>query len=162
MVNGRPVSSSYGMTNPALIGSELTHSIIGAFYDVYNGLGFGFVEHPYVLALERELTRRGHRVSREVVVPLYYQGEFLCHHRLDMVVDEKVVVEAKSTYKLHEAATRQVYSYLKATHLEIGLLLHFGPKPGVFRLISRNRHRSSDRADPADPPNPADPATPRR
>ena len=153
------------MTNTSLIESDLTHSIIGAFYDVYNGLGFGFVEHPYVLAMERELTRRGHRVSREVVVPLYYGGDFLCHHRLDMVVDEKVVVEAKSTYKLHEAAPRQVYSYLKATHLEIGLLLHFGPKPGVFRLISRNRHHSSDPADrpsakdPLNPPNPADPAT---
>ena len=156
------------MTKPSLIEPDLTHSIIGAFYDVYNGLGFGFVEHPYVLAMERELTRRGHRVSREVVVPLYYRGDFLCHHRLDMVVDEKVVVEAKSTYKLHEAASRQVYSYLKATHLEIGLLLHFGPKPGVFRLISRNRHRLSDPADrasakdPLDPPNPADPATLRR
>ena len=85
-----------------------------------------------------------------------------------MVVDEKVVVEAKSTYKLHEAASRQVYSYLKATHLEIGLLLHFGPKPAVFRLISRNRHHSSDSTDraistdPLDPPNPADPATLRR
>ena len=156
------------MTKPSLIEPDLTHSIIGAFYDVYNGLGFGFVEHPYVLAMERELTRRGHRVSREVVVPLYYRGDFLCHHRLDMVVDEKVVVEAKSTYKLHEAAPRQVYSYLKATHLEIGLLLHFGPKPGVFRLISRNRHHLSDPADrasakdPLDPLNPADPATPRR
>ena len=135
------------MTSPSLIESELTRSIIGAFYDVYNGLGFGFVEHPYVLALERELARRGHQVAREVRVAVHYRGDFLCHQRLDMVVDGKIVVEARSTYKLHETAPRQVYSYLKATRLEIGLLLHFGPKPSFFRLISRNRHPSPDPAD---------------
>ena len=147
---------TWGMSSPSLIESALTRSIIGAFYDVYNGLGFGFTEHPYVLAMERELRLRGHRVAREVLVEVSYRGEPLCHQRLDMVVDGKVVVEAKSTYKLHEAAPRQVYSYLKGTHLEIGLLLHFGPRPGFFRLISRNRQH------PLDPPNPADPATPLR
>ena len=144
------------MPSPSLVESALTHSIIGAFYDVYNGLGFGFIEHPYVLALERELKLRGHQVAREVLVEVSYRGEPLCHQRLDMVVDGKLVVETKSTYKLHEAAPRQVYSYLKGTHLEIGLLLHFGPKPSFFRLISRNRQY------PLDPRNPADPVTPRR
>ena len=144
------------MTTFSLIESALTRSIIGAFYDVYNGLGFGFIERPYVLAMERELKRRGHQVAREVLVEVTYRGEPLCHQRLDMVVDGRVVVEAKSTYKLHEAAPRQVYSYLRSTHLEIGLLLHFGPKPSFFRLISRNRH------DPPNPLDPADPATPRR
>ena len=140
------------MTSPSLIESELRRSIIGAFYDVYNELGFGFIEHPYMLAMERELKRRGHHVAREVLVEIRYRGEFLCHQGLDMVVDGKVVVEGKSTYKLHEAAPRQVYSYLEGTDLEVGLLLHFGPKPSFFRLISRNRHH------PLDPPNPADPA----
>ena len=73
-----------------------------------------------------------------------------------MVIDGKVVIEIKSTYKLHEAAPRQLYSYLKATHLEVGLLFHFGPKPAFFRLISRNKPY------PENPPYPADPVTPCR
>ncbi len=136
-VRCHPPSMGYDKPFINRVGAHAVH--IGAFYDAYNNLGFGFLERPYVLAMERELTRRGHHVAREVLVEVRYRGEPLCHQRLDMVVDVKVVVEAKSTYKLHEAAPRQVYSYLKGTHLEIGLLFHFGPRPSFFRLISRNR-----------------------
>ena len=144
------------MSSPSLIEESLTRSIIGGFYDVYNTLGFGFLEHMYVLGLERELRSRGHHVAREVLVNVIYKGHSLGTQRLDMVVDGKVVVETKSTYKLHEAAPRQLYSYLRATHLEVGLLLHFGPKPAFFRLISRNRQY------PDNPLYPADPAAPCR
>lgn len=75
---------------------ELTYSIIGSGYDVYNELRFGFREHVYVMALERLLIARGHRVGREVSVPVYFQGIELTTDRLDMLVDEKVVVEVKS------------------------------------------------------------------
>jgi GxxExxY protein len=127
----------------ALIEEELTHSIIGAFYDVYNTLGFGFLEHVYACALERALIKRGHRVGREVPVIVYYEGEEIAHQRLDMLVDGKVIVEIKSTYELHKAAPRQVYSYLRATKLEVGLLLYFGPEPSFFRLLASNasKHR---------------------
>lgn len=114
----------------------LTYSIIGAFFEVYNTLGFGFREHLYVMALERELLARGHRVAREVAVRVSYKGEELGTERLDMIVDDVVVVETKSTEVLHRAAARQVYSYLKATNLKVGLLFHFGPEPQFFRLDS--------------------------
>jgi GxxExxY protein len=127
------------MRSPSLIEGALTRSVIGAFYDVYNALGFGFLEHIYVLGMERELRDRGHDVGREVLVNVRYKGEVLGSQRLDMVVDGKLIVETKSTYKLHEAAPRQLYSYLKGTHLEVGLLLHFGPRPTFFRVLSRNR-----------------------
>lgn len=120
-----------------LIEEALTHSVIGAFFEVYNTLGFGFLEHIYVMALQRELIARGHRVAREVGVSVMYKGEELGNQRLDMVVDAKLVVETKSTYELHKAAQRQVYNYLRATGLEVGLLLHFGPEPRFYRLISR-------------------------
>src|SRR5919109_4771091 len=105
-----------------LLDEQLTHSIIGAYYDVYNTLGYGFLEHVYVRAMERELRARGHRVAREAKVRIFYKGEELCSQRLDMVVDEKVVVECKAGLDLPRTAHRQLYSYLQATNLEIGLL----------------------------------------
>jgi GxxExxY protein len=114
---------------------KLTESIIGAFYEVYNTLGFGFLEHIYVMALERELRARGHHVAREVAVRVTYKGEELANQRLDMIVDGKVVVETKSTIDLGRGARRQVWNYLKATNIEVGLLLHFGPKAEFYREV---------------------------
>ena len=76
--------------------------------------------------MERELRARGHRVGREVGVRIMYKGEELGIQRLDMIVDDKLVVEIKSTTTLHRDAGRQVYNYLRASNLEIGILLHFG------------------------------------
>jgi GxxExxY protein len=120
------------------IHEELTRSVIGAFYDAYNTLGFGFLEHVYVLALERELRARGHRVGREVGVTIMYKGDELAMQRLDMVVDEVLVVETKSTYELHPVASRQLFNYLRASGLHLGLLLHFGPKPKIHRVLCRH------------------------
>ncbi|AHG93099.1 GxxExxY protein (plasmid) [Gemmatirosa kalamazoonensis] len=125
------------MTHGELYAERLTHSVIGAFYEVYHTLGFGFVEHLYVAALERELLARGHRVGREVAIPVFYKGQPLGTQRLDMVVDEMLVVEVKSTYDLPAAARRQLLSYLSATRLGVGLLLHFGPEPKVHRCERR-------------------------
>ena len=128
---------------PYLIHRELTQSVIGAFYEVYNTLGFGLLEHLYAMALERELRWRGHRVAREVCVRVWYKGEELGQQRVDMIVDDALIVETKSTYELHKAAPRQVFNYLRVTNIEIGLLLHFGPKPTFFRLISSNKRSAS-------------------
>jgi GxxExxY protein len=120
---------------------KLTHAIIGAFFHVYNVLGFGFLEHVYAAALERELKRRGHKVSREHTVRIYYDGAELCQQRLDFVVDDRVVVEIKSTYELHMGAARQLRSYLRATNLEVGLLFHFGPEAKFYRLYVPNERK---------------------
>jgi GxxExxY protein len=76
-----------------------------------------------------------------VCVSIFYKGEELTTQRLDMVVDERLVVETKATLELHSAAARQVHNYLRATNLELALLFHFGPKPKFFRLISSNEKR---------------------
>ena len=130
------------MLRKRLLDERLTHSVIGAFYEVYNTLGFGFLEHIYVMALERELRSRGHHVGREVFVHVIYKGDALGVQRLDMIVDERLVVETKSTYVLHRAARRQLYNYLRATRLEVGLLLHFGPKPAIHRVLCRREEQS--------------------
>ena len=117
----------------------LTKSIIRCFYEVYNGLGFGFLETHYATALERELRAAGHSVAREYAVRLFFKGEELGFHRLDLVVDEAVVIEIKSTPVLHPVARRQLYNYLRATNLEVGLLLHFGPEPRFMRIFVPSR-----------------------
>ena len=127
------------MSHVKLIEEELTYSIIGAAHEVYNTLGYGFLEHLYIKALERELLARGHKVSREVGVVVMYKGEELADQRLDMMVDDRVVVEVKSTPELHKAASRQLFNYLRATRIEVGLLFHFGPSGvGHFRIVSSN------------------------
>ena len=129
------------MTRHRLVHEPLTGSVIGAFYEVYNTLGFGFLEHIYTLALERELRSRGHQVRREAGVCVMYKGEELAYQRLDMVIDDILVVEVKSTAELHKGANRQVYNYLRATNLEVGLLLHFGPEAKVHRSY-HSKHQS--------------------
>lgn len=129
------------IANGGLLEEELTSSIIGAFYEVYRTLGYGFLEHVHVLGLERELIARGHTVSREYAAMVYYKGVELTSQRLDLVVDGKVVVEVKSTEKLGTAAPRQLFSYLHATKFEVGLLLHFGPEPRFFRSVSSNKYK---------------------
>jgi GxxExxY protein len=124
------------MPKRPLLYEELTESVMGAFYEVYNTLGFGFLEHIYMMALERELRARGHQVAREVWVTVFYKGELLGKQRIDMIVDGKVAIEGKSTYRLREDPTLQLQNYLHATHLQVGLFLHFGPKPKFYRLIS--------------------------
>jgi GxxExxY protein len=131
-----------------LVGEELTGSIIGVFYDVYNTLGYGFLEHVYIMALERELLGRGHGVGREVAVEISYKGHPLATQRIDMIVDGLVVVETKATMLLHKTAPRQLFNYLRATNLEVGLLLHFGPEPAFYRIVSLNSQRIAGEPSP--------------
>jgi GxxExxY protein len=122
--------------------AETTRAVITAFYAVYDELGYGFLESLYMTALERELLAEGHAVGREVYGPVSYRGAELGRQRLDMVVDEKVVVEAKATEVLHPNASRQLFAYLRATRLEVGLLLHFGPRPQFERVVCTNGRQS--------------------
>ncbi len=133
------------MERGKLIEEGLTQSVIGAFFEVYNTLGFGFLEHIYVMALERELRNCGHNVAREVAVRVTYKGEHLGTQRLDMIVDDRLVVETKSTYQLHPVAIRQLYNYLRGTNLEVGLLLHFGPVPKFYRQILTKEKKKLER-----------------
>jgi GxxExxY protein len=115
--------------------STLLREIIGAFYDVYNTLGYGFLEVHYAAALERKLRSCGLEVSREHAVHVHFEGEAIGFHRLDMVVNSTVVVEIKATPALSPVARQQIYNYLRATDLEVGLLLHFGPVPRFQKLF---------------------------
>ena len=123
---------------------ELTRGIIAAFYHVYNKLGHGFLETHYALALERTLRAAGRKVVREYAVRLFFEGEDLGFHRLDLVVDDAIVVEVKATQSPHPSARRQLLSYMRSTNLKVGLLLYFGPEPKFLRLYVPGRSQSAD------------------
>jgi GxxExxY protein len=132
-------------TDSRLLEGRLTESVIGSFFDVYGALGFGYREHIYSLALEQDLTTNGHRVDREVSVMVYYRGEPLARQTMDMIVDDRLVVEVKSTARLHPDSSRQLFGYLCATDLELGLVLHFGYRPEFHRVIFENRFKHRNR-----------------
>ena len=122
---------------------EITSSVISAFYEVYNTLGFGFLEHIYGLALEYEPRLRGHAVGRQVSIIIEYKGFELGRQRTGLIVDEKVVVEVKSSATLPAHAARQLYNYLHAARLEAGLPVHFGPRAEFQRIISSTKRSKS-------------------
>ena len=124
------------MTRHELLEERLTHTIIGAFFEVYNYFGFGLFEAVYVGALERELRRRHLHLQREKWVQVSYKGEEVCLQRLDLIVEDRIIVEAKATESLPPIATRQLLNHLRASRLEVGLLLHFGPEPHFYRVMN--------------------------
>jgi GxxExxY protein len=125
--------------NGSLLCEETTAAVIGSFRDVHRELGFGYRELIYSLAIERDLVAKGHKVDREVAVMVYFRGEPLARQTLDMVVDERVIVEIKATERLHPSASPQLFGYLCSTNIEVGMLLHVGHEPRFYRVVCENR-----------------------
>jgi GxxExxY protein len=118
---------------------ELTYGIIGAFFEVYNTLGYGFLESVYSRALAHELATRGFHVVRECLFEVEYGGVPVGHYRADHVVEHSVLVEVKASAQLSDSDRRQVLNYLRVTKLEVALLLHFGPRASYQRFIYTHR-----------------------
>jgi GxxExxY protein len=116
----------------SLLCEETTAAIIASFRDIHRELGFGYRERIYGLALQRDLVAKGHKADREVAVMIYFRGEPLARQTLDMIVDERVIVEVKATERLHPSASPQLFSYLCSTTIEVGMLLHVGREPRVL------------------------------
>ena len=119
-----------------LLERELTGEIIGAFYECYNVLGFGHLETLYRRGLAIELRARGIHALEEVPTQVFYKGAPIGTFRVDLLVESRVIVEAKATTVLGPTDKRQLLNYLRATNLEVGLLLHFGPDPKFERCIN--------------------------
>lgn len=121
----------------AILEAERCHCIVGAFLTVYNYFGYGLNERTYAGALAFELSERGHLVARELLVDIRYRNRHVATQRLDMVIDDKVIVELKSTEKVSPHDRLQLINYLRATKFEVGLLLHFGPTPRFERFVDQ-------------------------
>lgn len=126
--------------------ADVTGRIIGVFYDVYNELGHGFLENVYQSAMEVALPEAGLLTGRQLPVPVWFRGRQIGDFIADLLVENAVLVELKAVRALEPAHEAQLLNYLRATPIEVGLLLNFGPKPQVKRLLydnPRKRHRGS-------------------
>jgi GxxExxY protein len=117
---------------------EITEKIIQAFYKVYNTLGYGFLEKVYLNAMYIELIAIGFKVEKEKKILVYYLGNVVGDYQADLIVEDIIVVELKANNTLVEENEHQLVNYLKATTIEIGLLLNFGKKPQIKRKIFDN------------------------
>lgn len=121
-----------------LLHRELTSQIIGVFFQVHRELGFGFLESIYSPAMACALMDAGLRVEREVPLAVHFRGLRLGTFRADIIVESMILLELKASPELASTAEPQLLNYLRATDLEVGLLLHFGPKARFRRLIYTN------------------------
>src|SRR5688572_6763099 len=102
----------------SLLEEALTRSVIGAFYDSYNKLGYGFYESIYAGGLRKELVRRGHRVELEVPIAVYYDGEIIGAFKADLIVDNTLLIEVKAEPDITGIHQRQLRNYLACTEFE--------------------------------------------
>ena len=125
----------------ALLHKELTDKILSAFYDVYNELGYGFLERVYHNSLFFELKARGFNVEAQKQIKVYYKGVEVGDYYADLVVDDLVILELKAAECLIVQFEWQLINYLKGTDKEVGLLLNFGKKPEFIRKVYENRRK---------------------
>lgn len=114
---------------------ELTEAIIRVFYEISNELGHGFLESVYEEAMFRVLNQNGVSVKRQYPLPVWFRGEQIGDFRADLVVADNVIVELKAVKALEPFHEAQLLNYLRASDLEVGLLLNFGPAPKLRRLV---------------------------
>lgn len=115
--------------------SELTEKIIKEAYYIYNKLGHGFLEKVYENALFIRLKNTGFHVNQQYPVNVYFENELVGEYFADLLVEEKIIIELKAIEKLSAVHEVQLVNYLKATGIEVGLLINFGPNIKVKRKV---------------------------
>jgi GxxExxY protein len=121
--------------------SELSEKVIEAFYRVYNVLGYGFLEKVYENALLIELEGMGIPVKPQCPIQVFYEGKVVGEYFADLIVKDSIIVEIKASRNLCPEHEAQLLNYLKATKIEVGLLLNFGPKPEIKRKAFDNLNK---------------------
>ena len=122
----------------SILHKELTGTILKLFYEVYNELGYGFLEKVYQNALYNELKNNGFDVESQKQIKVYYKNVEVGEYYADLIVNDKVILELKATESITEAHEFQLLNYLKSTNIEVGLLLNFGKKPEFCRKVFQN------------------------
>ena len=124
-----------------MLHEEITSQIIAAFFAVYNTLGYGFLEKVYENALVLELQRKGLTAQKQIPIKVKYAGQIIGEYFADLLVEDKVIVELKAADKIIPIHEAQLLNYLKATDMEVGLLLNFGPKADFKRKVFSNARK---------------------
>lgn len=122
---------------------SITEKILRAYYNVYNSLGFGFLEKVYEKALLIELEDLGLEVEPQKQINVYYKNKLVGNYFADIIVEEKVILELKATEFLLSSHLSQLYNYLKSTEIEVGLILNFGEKPEFKRIVFSNDKKTN-------------------
>ncbi|REC62057.1 GxxExxY protein [Chryseobacterium pennae] len=121
--------------------NELSYKIIGAAIEVHKNLGVGLLESAYETALAYELRTLNLNVKQQVVLPLQYKEIAIENaYKIDLIVEDKVIVEVKSVLELHPIFNAQVLTYLRQTDLKLGLLINFNSeliKYGIHRIVNK-------------------------
>ena len=126
--------------NPKIVQKELSYKIVNAAYEVHNQLGPGYLESIYESAMVLELEARGQKVDTQVRVPVYYREQKIGEHVLDVIVDNKVVLELKAVTEILPIHQQQALSYLKATGLELAIVINFGTSSVKYeRVVDTNK-----------------------
>lgn len=120
---------------------ELTEKIIKIFYRVYNKLGYGFLEKVYENAMMIEFGKEGIPATSQSPIKVVYEKQIIGEYFADILVEDKVIVEIKASKSLALEHEAQLLNYLKATNIEVGLLLNFGPKPEIKRKVFDNSRK---------------------
>ena len=126
-----------------MLHEELSGKILNAFFTVYNFLGHGFLEKVYENALMIELNKRGIDAQQQQRIEVYYDGYEVGEYYADILVQDRVILELKAADAVAPEHEAQLINYLKATDIELGLLLNFGPKPQFVRRILTNDYKQS-------------------
>ncbi len=130
------------MTHAAILFPELSRRIAAAFYDVFRELGHGYSEHVYQRAVALALSDEGIWYARESPVEVLYKGRPVATYRMDLIVEDAIIVECKVAKRIEPVHCSQVLSYLKATRYDLGLILNFGPAPSFKRVIYRDARQA--------------------
>jgi len=125
-----------------ILHKELSDSILKVFYEVYNELGYGFIEKVYQNAMYLELKSQGFKVEAQKQIKVHYKDELVGDFFADLLIDDLIILELKACDVLVKAHYVQTLNYLKATNIEIGLLLNFVEKPEIKRLIFTNNRKN--------------------
>ena len=121
---------------------RLSDAILKIYYEVYNTLGYGFLEKVYQNAMCLELKNQGYNVEAQKQIKVYYKGIVVGEYYADLIIDETIILELKACECLMDAHKAQLINYLKATNIEVGLLLNFGETPEFKRFIYTNNRKS--------------------
>ena len=124
------------MENKKIIQRNLVYKINRCIFEVYRELGHGFLERVYEKALMKELNTQRMKAEAQVPIKVYYKGEVVGDYYADLVVEDKVIIELKAQENLNKAYDAQLLNYLKATNMQVGLLVNFTyPKATVKRFV---------------------------
>lgn len=121
---------------------SLTDRIIGCYFDVYNELGYGFLERVYELSMMIHLEECGLLATRQRPIEVHYHGHNVGNYVADILVEDSVLIEVKAVERIAPEHEYQLINYLRATNVEVGLLLNFGPHPEVRRKLFTNDRKT--------------------